>query len=76
MNEHLSDLIASAQNRTVTVVAADGHPMARARLLHAAAIAAAGVILAPRLTAAVAVGALFKGLELSIDPTEEPIPGV
>ena len=67
MNEHFSDLLASASERTVTISTADGHPLIKAKLLHAAAVAAAGVIIAPRLTAAATLGALLKGVTLSLD---------
>ena len=67
MNEHLSDLIGTASERSVTLHAEDGRPLVRLKLLHAAALAAAGIVVAPRLTAAAAVGALFKGLSLSVD---------
>lgn len=68
VNEHLSDLMSMASERSVTLNAEDGRPLVRLKLLHAAALAAAGVIVAPRITAAAALGALFKGLSLSLDP--------
>lgn len=71
MNERFSDLLATANERTVTVRAADGHPMVQAKLLHAVIAAAAGIVIAPRLTAAAAVGALFKGLTVSVDGAGE-----
>lgn len=74
MNEHFSDLFEAAQSRTVTLHAADGRPLAKAKLLHAAALAAAGVVLAPRLTAAAAVAALVKGIEVSVEGAAEAPP--
>ncbi len=71
VNERFEQLIAAASEKTVTVRSAEGHPMVRAKLLHAAAAAAAGVMLAPRLTAAIAVGALFKGVSLSLEEQQD-----
>ena len=67
VNEHISDLFATAKERVVTVKAADGHPLVKTKLLHAVIAAAAGIVIAPRLTAAVAVGALFKGFTVSVE---------
>lgn len=69
MNETLSNLLRAAQDRSVTLRSREGRPMIRLKLLHAAGIAAAGVLMAPRLTAIAAVGALFKGVSLSLDET-------
>jgi hypothetical protein len=71
VNENFSALIDAANNRTVTVRTAEGHPMVRAKLLHAVAAAVAGVIVAPRLTAAIAVAALFKGYSLSLEEQKD-----
>lgn len=71
MNVNFSEFLDAVQSRTVTLHAADGHPMVQAKVLHAAAITAVGVALAPRLVAAAAVGALFKGLSLSVETTED-----
>jgi len=67
MNDHLSELFASASERIVTVRTADGQPLVRTKLLHAAAVAAAGVMIAPRVTAAAAIGALLKGVTVTVD---------
>ncbi|MEK7251729.1 MAG: DUF4342 domain-containing protein [Actinomycetota bacterium] len=67
MNEELSDILANAYSRTVTVRAADGRPVVQTKMLHAAAVGAAGVMLAPRLAAAAVIGALLAGVTLSID---------
>ena len=67
MNETFSNLLGTAQDRSVTLRSAEGRPMVRLKLLHAAGIAAAGVLMAPRLTAIAAVGALFKGVSLGLD---------
>jgi len=69
MNETFSNLLGAAQDRSVTLRSPEGRPMVRLKLLHAAGIAVAGVIMAPRLTAVAAVGALFKGVSLSLDET-------
>jgi hypothetical protein len=71
MHERFSDLLATANERTVTVRSADGHPMMKAKLLHAVIAAAAGIVIAPRLAAAAAVGALFKGITVSVDGAAE-----
>jgi len=73
VNETFSELFASASERTVTIRTADGHALVRAKLLHAAAAAVAGVIVAPRITAAAAMGALLKGITVTVDgPSDEP----
>ena len=71
MNEKISELLASASTRVVPIRYADGRPLVKTKLLHAAAVAAAGVIAAPRLTAAAAVGALLKGITLTVDEQAE-----
>ncbi len=72
MNENLSELLAKASARTVTIRTADGRSLAKAKLLHAAIAAAAGVMIAPRVTAAAAVGALVSGVTVSVDAAAEP----
>ncbi|HLE39034.1 MAG TPA: hypothetical protein VJA44_05205 [Acidimicrobiia bacterium] len=67
MKEEFTDILANAYSRTVTVRAADGRPMVQTKVLHAAAIGAAGIILAPRFAAAAALGALLAGVTLSVD---------
>ena len=69
MNETFSNLLGAAQSRNVTLRSPSGHPMVRLKLLYAAGIAVAGIVMAPRLTAVAAVGALFKGVSLSLDET-------
>ncbi|MEE8498157.1 MAG: hypothetical protein V3S62_06465 [Acidimicrobiia bacterium] len=72
MNETFSNLFETAMQRTVTIGGPDGSPAVKLKLLHAAAAAAAGVILAPRLTAAAAIGAMIKGVTVTIDaPAQE-----
>ena len=66
VNEELSDILANAYSRTVTVRAADGRPVVQTKMLHAAAVGAAGVMLAA-LAAAAVIGALLAGVTLSID---------
>jgi hypothetical protein len=72
VNENLSDFFGGLSNRTLTVRTPKGHPLLHLRLLHAAGAAAAGVFLAPRITAVAAMGLLVKGFSLSIDVTPEP----
>jgi len=71
MNENLSELLAKASSRTVTIRTADGRSLAKVKLLHAAIAAATGVIMAPRITAAAAVGALVSGVSVSVDEAAE-----
>ena len=71
MNETISNLLGAASDRTVSINGPDGQPMVRLQLIHAAGLAAAGILMAPRLTAAAAVGALFKGVSLSVEAAAE-----
>jgi hypothetical protein len=70
MDFDFSELMATASERMVTIRTADGHPLFKAKLLYAAAVAAAGVIIAPRVTAVAGIGALFKGITLTVDAAE------
>lgn len=70
VNETFSNLLEGAMERTVTIGGPNGAPAVKLRLLHAAAAAAAGVILAPRATAVAAVVAMLKGVTVSIDAPE------
>ena len=73
MNEQLSELLATANERVVTVKAPDGHSLVEAKLLHAVIAAAVGIVVAPRLTAAAAVAALLKGFRVDVaGSTGEP----
>jgi len=74
VNETFSELLASASARVVTIRAADGHPLIKAKLLHAAAVAAVGVIAAPRFTAVAAVSALLRGITVTVDQPAEEAP--
>ena len=67
VNESFSNLFQTAMARTVTIGGPDGSPAVKLRLLHAAAAAAAGVVLAPRLTAAAAIAAMIKGVTVTIE---------
>ena len=74
VHENITDFFGSIADRTITVQSANGHPLLKVKAIHAAAVAAAGVILAPRLTAVAALGALVKGFSLNLDqaaPTSE-----
>lgn len=72
MHENITDFLGSIADRTITVQSANGHPLLKVKLIHAAAVAAAGVILAPRLTAVAALGAMMKGFSLNLDQTAPP----
>jgi hypothetical protein len=67
VNENFSHLFETAMERTVTIGGPDGSPAVKLKLLHAAAAFAAGVILAPRLTAAATVAAMIKGVTVAVD---------
>jgi hypothetical protein len=76
VNEDFSDLIANATTATVTVRAADGHPLVQTKALHAAAVGAAAIMLVPRLAAAAAIGALLAGVTMTVDtPAAEATEG-
>ena len=62
-------------DKAIVLATADGRPLVRLKALHAAAIAVAAVMVAPRTTAAAAIGALFGGYSLSLDDVESPAPG-
>lgn len=67
VNENFSRLFETAMERTVTIGGPDGSPAVKLKLLHAAAAFAAGVTLAPRVTAAATVAAMLKGVTVTID---------
>ena len=67
VNETISNLFETAMERTVTIGGPNGSPAVKLKLLHAAAAAAAGVVLAPRVTAAAAIAAMIKGVTVTID---------
>jgi hypothetical protein len=67
VNQQFSDILEAAQSRTLNVRTADGHPLIKTKLLHAAAAAVVGVMIAPRLTAAAAIAAMFKGVTVSVE---------
>jgi hypothetical protein len=67
VNENFSNLFEGAMERTVTIGGPDGSPAVTLKLLHAAAAAAAGVILAPRATALAGFAALLKGVTVTLD---------
>ena len=56
---------------TVTLLAPSGRPLLTLRLLPAAAVAATALVLAPRVTALVALAALARKMSLAIG-TEHP----
>ena len=67
MNETFSNVFDNAMERTVTIGGPDGSPAVKLKLLHAAAAAAAGVILAPRATAIATIAAMLRGVTVTID---------
>jgi hypothetical protein len=67
VNETFSNLFDTAMERTVTIGGPNGAPAVTIKLLHAAAAAAAGIILAPRATAAATLAAMVKGYTISIE---------
>ena len=71
VNEYFSNLFGTAMERTVTIGGPNGSPAIKLKLLHAAAAAAAGVLLAPRATAAASIAAMLKGVTVTLD---EPAP--
>jgi hypothetical protein len=58
--------------RTVTLRSASGKPLLTLGALPAAAALAVALALAPRITAAAAVGALVRRLSLSLDGAGQP----
>ncbi len=71
MNDDVTEILSSITAHTVTVRGADGHPLIEAKALHVAAVGIAGILLAPRLAAAAAVGALLAGVTVSVNTTED-----
>ncbi len=67
VNENFSSLFETAMERTVTIGGPNGSPAVKLKLLHAAAGAAAGVVLAPRATAVAAIAAMLRGVTVTID---------
>lgn len=71
MNEDATEILSSITAHTVTVRGADGHPLIEAKALHVAAVGIAGILLAPRLAAVAAVGALLAGVTVSVNTTDD-----
>jgi hypothetical protein len=67
VNETFSNLFDTAMKRTVTIGGPDGSPAVKLKLLHAAAAAAAGIILAPRATAIATIAAMLRGVTVTMD---------
>lgn len=67
VNETITSLYENANTRTVTIAGPSGSPAIKVKLLHAAAAAIAGVILAPRFTAVASIAAMVKGMRVSVD---------
>ncbi|MFH2072668.1 MAG: hypothetical protein ABIJ75_07460 [Actinomycetota bacterium] len=73
LTERLSDLLDG--DRALTFRSRRGRALLQVGLVPALAVGAAAVLLAPRATAALAVGAMFRGISLTID-RGDPIPAV
>lgn len=71
VSQNFGDMLGGLSGKTVTLRTRKGHPLVHVKLLHAAGAAAAGVFLAPRLTALAAMGLLVKGFSLSVEATPE-----
>lgn len=71
----VQNFVGDLQSNDITLVRASGKPVLRLRMLHGAALVAAGVLIAPRLTALAATGALLKGMSLRVEGpvTETPL---
>jgi hypothetical protein len=67
VNETFSNVFDAAMERTVTIGGPNGSPAVKLKLLHAAAAAAAGVILAPRAAAIGTIAAMLRGVTVTID---------
>ena len=55
-------------DRTVILVDRGGRALLRLEATHAAALGAAAVFMAPKLTAAAAVAALVRGMSIAVEP--------
>lgn len=71
VNDDPIEYLTSIAAQTVTVRGTDGHPLIEAKALHVAAVGIAGILLAPRLAAAAAIGALLAGVTVSVNPSED-----
>jgi hypothetical protein len=71
VNENITKFYEKGMERTVTIGGPNGAPAVKLKLLHAAAAAVAGVILAPRVTAVASIAALVKGVTVKIDAPPE-----
>jgi hypothetical protein len=67
VNEHLTNIYEASMARTVTIGGPGGSPAVKLKLLHAAAAAVAGVLMAPRLTAIATLAGLAKGVTVTVD---------
>jgi hypothetical protein len=74
VNDDVTEILSSITAHTVTVRGADGHPLIEAKALHVAAVGLAGILLAPRLAAAAAIGALLAGVTVSVNTDDDAPP--
>ncbi|MCB2224057.1 MAG: DUF4342 domain-containing protein [Actinobacteria bacterium] len=71
INQPLADLIGGG--RALTVRSRRGRPLLRVGLGPGVAAGVAAVLLAPRATAVAAVGAMFRGISLTVDRIEPEV---
>ena len=67
VNDEFSDILGNITSHTVTVRGADGHTIVETKAVHLAAAGVAAIMIAPRLAAAAALGALLAGVSVAID---------
>jgi hypothetical protein len=65
LTETLNDLMNG--DKALTIRSRRGRPMLKVGLVPGIAVGVAALLFAPRATAAIAVGAMFRGISLSID---------
>ncbi len=72
MNDEISDILENITAHNVTVRAADGHTLVETKAVNLAAAGVAAILIAPRLAAAAALGALLAGVTVAVDRPAEP----
>jgi hypothetical protein len=71
VNDEITDMLGDITSRTVTVRAADGRTVVETKAVNLVAAGVAAILIAPRLAAAAALGALFAGVSVAV---EKPAP--
>ena len=69
----IEELFDGFGDRTVAIRSADGAAVLRVKATHAAGILVTGLMIAPRLTATAALGALFAGIRLELEEAAGPL---